>query len=72
MLISKNYANKLWTNHEREAAQARAFKENRPYILPLRIDDTEIPGILSTTGYINYREESINSIACLLKEKLGL
>jgi hypothetical protein len=28
MLISKYYAKKLWTNHEREAAQARAFVEN--------------------------------------------
>ncbi len=49
MFLSRNYAAKLWTNHEREAAQARAFRENEEYILPIRLDDTEIPGILQTT-----------------------
>src|SRR6266566_5558925 len=49
MFLSRNYAAKLWTNHEREAAQARAFRENEEYILPIRLDDTDIPGILSTT-----------------------
>jgi len=34
MLLSKHYAAKQWTNHERQAAQARAFSENQEYILP--------------------------------------
>lgn len=34
MFISDHYKNKLWTNHERESAQARAFENNREYILP--------------------------------------
>src|SRR5216684_644847 len=54
MFLSRNYAAKLWTNHEREAAQARAFRENEEYILPMRLDDTEIPGFLQTTGYLNW------------------
>jgi hypothetical protein len=51
MLLSEHYATKVWTSHEREAAQARAFQEHRDYILPVRLDDTEIPGILPTIGY---------------------
>src|SRR5262249_10775367 len=50
MLLSKHYATKVWTRHEREAAQARAFQENAEYILPVRLDDTQIPGILPTIG----------------------
>ncbi len=70
MLISKYYADKSWTNHERQAAQERAFKENRPYILPIKIDDTEIPGILSTTGYLHLENDNIDDIVVLLNEKL--
>lgn len=43
MFISRSYAEKRWTNHEREAAQARAFADSREYILPARFDETEIP-----------------------------
>src|SRR5438876_472911 len=39
MLLSEHYAKKQWTNHERRAAQARAFAESTEYILPLRLDD---------------------------------
>lgn len=72
MIISKNYANKLWTNHERQAAQAKAFEQNKEYILPLRIDETEIPGLNNTIGYLHYDDQtSINEIVEILKEKLN-
>ena len=50
MFISKHYAEKLWTNLERKAAQSRAFEKSSEYILPARFDDIEIPGILPTAG----------------------
>ena len=71
MLLSEHYAKKLWTSHERQFAQARAFSENRPYILPIKIDDTEIPGIPSTIGYIDLRKVDVDYIVILLLEKLG-
>src|SRR5690606_1305684 len=55
MFISEHYAKKLWTNHERQAMQARAFQERQEYILPARFDDTEIPGVLPTVGYISLK-----------------
>lgn len=70
MLISRYYADKSWTNHERKAAQERAFKENRPYILPIKIDDTEIPGMLSTTGYLNLENDNIDDIVVLTERKV--
>src|SRR5437588_514692 len=57
MLLSQHYATKLWTNHERESAQARAFRENEEYILPVRLDSTEIPGVLPITGYLRWHQE---------------
>ena len=50
MFISADYAAKAWTNHERQSAQARALREERAYILPVRFDKTEIPGLLSTVA----------------------
>jgi hypothetical protein len=70
MLLSEHYRKKAWTNHEMRAAQSRAFSENRPYILPIRLDDTEIPGILGTTGYLRWEEENPTSIAELIAIKL--
>ena len=71
MFLSKHYAAKLWTSHERKAAQARAFSENTEYILPVRLDDTAIPGIPQTTGYLDWHKESVNSIADTILDKLG-
>jgi gluconate kinase len=72
MFLSRNYALKQWTKHEREAAQARAFKEREEYILPIRLDNTEIPGLPSTIAYLNWNEETIESIADTIIKKLGM
>ena len=64
MFTSAHYAAKLWTNHERESAQARAFHKPIEYILPVRFDDTEIPGIRPTVSYLD--------LWTLLPEQLGV
>jgi hypothetical protein len=70
MVISNNYRDKQWTNHERKAAQARAFSQNKEYILPLKLDDTEIPGLNETIGYVDFRNSNANEIVTLLQSKL--
>ncbi len=70
MLLSKHYGSKLWTNLERRSAQARAFRENREYILPIRIDDTKITGIHETVGYIDIHRHSIEEISRYGDEKI--
>lgn len=72
LFISKYYKEKLWTNHERESAQARAFMEKEEYILPIRLDDTAIPGIRPTTGYLDGRTKTIEQIGEVVLNKLGL
>ena len=71
MFLSKHYERQLWTNHERQLAQARAFKENREYILPVRLDDTEIPGIPPTIGYLDLRSTTIEEVYEALNKKLS-
>lgn len=70
IFISKFYAKKLWTNHEKRSAQARAFNENKEYILPARMDGTKLPGVLDTTGYINLSKMSPSEFAEVIIEKL--
>jgi hypothetical protein len=70
MLLSENYAKKQWTSHERRAAQARAIAESSEYILPLRLDDTSIEGVLDTVGYLDYRKSSTEQIGELIARKV--
>jgi hypothetical protein len=70
IFVSKEYAGKQWTTHERASAQARAFAENREYILPARFDDTKLPGLNDTTGYIDLRHTTPERLAELIVEKL--
>ena len=70
VFMSKHYQSKLWTNHERSNAQARALLEHDEYILPVRIDDTEVPGIRATTGYINKAGVTAEQLAMLIRSKV--
>ncbi|PCJ85516.1 MAG: hypothetical protein COA54_10925 [Thiotrichaceae bacterium] len=71
LFISDNYSKKLWTNHERKSAQERAFKENTEYILPARFDDTPIPGLRDTVGYIDISQKSPEDFSELIIKKVG-
>ena len=66
MFLSKHYTQKLWANHELKSAQARAFEESQEYILPVRLDDTEIPGILPTVGYLDLDSMTIEETCQIL------
>jgi hypothetical protein len=70
LFISKQYADKVWTNHERQSAQARALDENQEYVLPVRFDDTEIPGLRPTIGYIDTRSTTPDELTDLILRKV--
>ncbi len=53
VFASEAYAAKVWPNHERQHAQARAIDQGRTFILPVRFDATEIPGLASTVAYLD-------------------
>lgn len=71
MFISKNYANKVWTSHERRSALAKAIEEKEEYILPARFDDTEIPGIRPTIGYVDLSKKTPEQLGKMILQKLG-
>jgi hypothetical protein len=71
MFISRHYADKVWTTHERRSAYAAAIERRVEYILPARFDDTVIDGLRSTIGYVDLRNETSESLVKLILEKLG-
>jgi len=70
IFISKDYRRKLWTNHERQSMQARAFQENSEYVLPAKFDDTEILGILPTIGYVSLQDKTPEDFVAIIEKKL--
>ena len=72
IFVSDSYIQKAWTKHELRSAQSRAFKQNSEYILPIKLDDTELPGVPGTLGFIDARNTSIAEIAELLIAKLNI
>ncbi|RPI93744.1 MAG: TIR domain-containing protein [Chloroflexi bacterium] len=71
LFISRYYPLKRWTNAERTAARERSFRDANEYILPLRLDDTDVPGVTEATGYRDLRQHSLESIVDLLEGKLS-
>lgn len=72
MLISPEYRDRMWTQHERRSAQARALEERgREYILPIVVAAAELPGMQPTTGYLNFPDYPVERIAEILKQKLN-
>lgn len=71
IFVSKHYVHKVWTKHELGSAQERALKEKIAYILPVRFDDTEVPGLLNTVGYFDARLKNRNDLVKLILAKLN-
>lgn len=71
VFVSKAYLQKSWAKHELKQAQARAFEQDSEYLLPLRIDDSVLPGLNATVGYLDLRTTPVAEIAKILLAKLG-
>lgn len=69
--VSRHYLERVWTRHERQSAQDRALQQSSPYILPVRLDDTELPGLHSTTGYLDARTVGMEGIVDAVLRKLA-
>ena len=50
VFISRHYVEKKWPTHEGRSAHARALVEDSPYFLPVRLDDSELPGLQPTVA----------------------
>ncbi|MBZ5667845.1 MAG: TIR domain-containing protein [Acidobacteriia bacterium] len=70
MFISMHYVRKAWPQLERQHAQSRALIEKREYILPVRLDHSEVPGLPSTVVYLEAGHLSAGQIAEKLRQKV--
>lgn len=52
MFISKQYVDKRWPRHERRAILTEMTQRETPYLLPVRFDDTPVPGLDSAWHYL--------------------
>jgi len=63
MFISAAYKDKPFPTLEKRSASSTAIADpSVPYILPIRLDDTEIPGLPTSIAYIDGRVETPDQI----------
>ncbi len=69
-IVSKNYADKDWTDYEYSIAMHEQHKRGYEFILPLRLDDTKLVGLQRDVGFLDLRTEPIDSVVDVLMRKL--
>ena len=72
MFISEAYVSKPWPRHERKAALSRMVSERREYILPVRFDETEVPGLPADVIFERTTNQTPAQLAALIASKLGI
>ena len=72
MFISAEYVKKPWTRVERRSAFSRMINEDEEYVLPVRFDDTAVPGLPDTVQYLRANRFSPAELAALIAERLGV
>ena len=71
VFVSADYARRAWTTLERRSAQERAFEQDSDYLLPVIFDETRVPGIWRTLGYIDARTTHPARLVEIIQEKLS-
>jgi hypothetical protein len=71
VFVSRSYVSKPWPSHERQSAQARALNELGPYLLPVRFDDSVLPGLRPTVSYLDASRIRADQLAQLIIDKLA-
>jgi len=73
MFISKSYVEKVWPSHERNSALSRMVKEkDKEYILPVRFDNSLVPGLPNDIHYLPANKHTEAELATLIEEKIGI
>jgi tetratricopeptide (TPR) repeat protein len=68
-IISKYYKKKDWPLYEFSAALKEAKKRKEEFILPIRVDDSQLLGLRNGVNYMDIREDGIKEIAKILVDK---
>jgi len=69
-LLSQDYCNRAYTRVERRAALDRLIQQDTEYLLPVRIDDSWIPGLPAATASIDIRRIGVLGVCEALVQKV--
>lgn len=72
MFISKEYIEKHWTRHERRSALSRHLREDAEYVLIVRFDSSDVPGLPGTAAFLEAGDYQPFELASMITEKLGI
>ena len=72
MFISKEYVENAWPRHERRSILSSAVQNKSEYVLPVRFDDTLVPGLPESIRYETANEHTPEKLAVMIAEKLGI
>ena len=72
IFVSQAWVEGAWPRHERRSALSRAVQEPGEYLLPVRFDDTPVPGLPDSLDYLQAEEYSPAELASMIAQKLGV
>ena len=72
MFVSADYVKKAWPTHERRSILSRMVKDDQALVLPVRFDDSEVPGLVGTIAWIDANDYSAGGLAAMIVSKLGI
>ncbi len=70
MLLSYNYYSKMYTDRERKSALLQQAESNPGYILPIKVDDTEVHISLRGVHYLDRKKTTVSKVVSLIQDKL--
>ena len=71
-LVSEAYARKVYTRGEFKAAMSRhTTHPDEGYLIPIRVDDTQLVGLLEDTVYIDLRETRLEEACRVVNRRIG-
>ncbi|WP_439660532.1 toll/interleukin-1 receptor domain-containing protein [Lentzea sp. HUAS TT2] len=71
LLFGSTHYNHKWARLQYRTALGRALEQHTEYVLPIRIDDTEIPGLSQNVGYLDLRVHDAETVANAVVQKLA-
>ncbi|MEU7479828.1 PQQ-binding-like beta-propeller repeat protein [Lentzea sp. NPDC042327] len=71
VVVSRHYLDSVWTRWELRSALETVLQGRDDAVLPLRLDDTELPGLPRSTAWIDVREDGETDVELLTRLLAG-
>ncbi len=70
MFVSASYVDKAWPTHERRTAMTAALLKKQDSVLPVRFDDTPVPGLGKEISYVLAKGYKPKELAALIVKRI--